>query len=233
MGTFRGFSKETFDFYRELSQNNNKQWFDEHKSEYQTSVVEPAQAFTEALGQKLKGISKAIVYDTRASGSGSIIRIYRDVRFSKDKTPYKTWLGIVFWDTPGKRMKTPAYYFGMDQESARLHCGWHGFEKPVLEAYRDAVAGKSGAALVKAIEAVKSRKGFEVEEPHYKRVPAGYEAEHPRADLLRYNSMGASSPQISLTQAGKANLVDLCLEYANTLKQMFLWLADINHSVST
>ena len=144
-GEFTGFTPGTTEFYRELAVNNNREWFEEHKKAYQAQVLDPAQRFTAAVGRRLQELSKDVVYDTRTSGSGSISRIYRDVRFAKDKTPYKTWLGIVFWQE-GKRMATPAYYFGLDAAGASMHTGWwHGWDKTVLEKYRRAAARTSSA----------------------------------------------------------------------------------------
>ena len=69
----------------------------------------------------------------------NIMRIYRDIRFSKDKTPYKTWLGIVFWHGDRKKTENPGFYFGLDHEGAHLHCGWHRLPKEALHAFRAAV----------------------------------------------------------------------------------------------
>ena len=94
-GGFDGFPEDALRFIYELSQNNEKTWFDANKSRYQESITANVPAFVPSLGERLKaGISPNTVYDTRANGAGSMMRIYRDVRFSRDKTPYKT--NIVF-----------------------------------------------------------------------------------------------------------------------------------------
>src|SRR5438046_4731408 len=90
------FTPEFFAFFRGLSKNNRKEWFDANKAQFQAVVLEPSVRFVRDAGDRLKKISPHIVGDARAFG-GSISRIYRDVRFSPDKSPYKTHIGIHFW----------------------------------------------------------------------------------------------------------------------------------------
>ena len=101
---FVGFPENGLRFLSGLKKNNNKEWFDARKETYREGVAEPAQAFVVALGRRLQTISKGIIYDTRLNGGGSVMRVYRDIRFSKDKTPYKDWLGIFFWEGKAKKM---------------------------------------------------------------------------------------------------------------------------------
>ena len=110
--TFFGFPMECLQFFNDLRKNNNREWFQENKQNYTDYVLEPAKEFVLALGDKLKSISKEIIYDTRMSGIGSVLRIYRDIRFSKDKTPYNTRLRVFFWEGSNKKMENPgAFYF--------------------------------------------------------------------------------------------------------------------------
>jgi len=96
--TFSGFPEEGLQFLTDLGQNNDRDWFDARKQTYTDTIVSPALAFVEALGERLQIISPHIQYDTRTNGAGSLMRIYRDTRFSADKRPYKTWVGIRFWE---------------------------------------------------------------------------------------------------------------------------------------
>jgi len=111
---FNGFPRELIQFYQGLSRNNDKSWFNEHKDIYARHVIAPAQDFVVSMGERLRMLSPGIVADTRANGAGSIFRIYRDLRFSKDKRPYKTFLGIFFWEGSGKKMENPGFYFHME-----------------------------------------------------------------------------------------------------------------------
>ncbi len=104
---FRGFPRECVTFYAELARNNNKEWFSEHKSEFERYVMETARDFVYHMGNLLKEISPEIVADPRLDRS--IFRHYRDTRFSKDKSPYKTHLGILFWEGNRAKMDCPGY----------------------------------------------------------------------------------------------------------------------------
>src|SRR5437667_4671280 len=105
------FTPEFFAFFRGLSKNNRKVWFDANKAQFQAVVLEPSVRFVRDAGDRLKKISPHIVGDARAFG-GSISRIYRDIRFSPDKSPYKTHIGIHFWhDKAGSpEHMTPGYF---------------------------------------------------------------------------------------------------------------------------
>src|SRR4051794_4151449 len=97
MADFSGFSKDTLQFVAELRLNNEKAWFDENRPRYEAAWLEPAKRFVVALGERLKKkVSKTVQYEPKINGS--IMRINRDTRFSKDKQPYKTHLDLWFWD---------------------------------------------------------------------------------------------------------------------------------------
>ena len=108
---FNGYTDESVRFYTELAYNNNRGWFEEHKEIYKRSVIQPSLSFVEEMGLMLKEISSNLIADTCLNGSGSIFRIYRDIRFSKDKTPYKPYLGILFWENKRKKIESAGFYF--------------------------------------------------------------------------------------------------------------------------
>lgn len=222
---FDGFPPGALPFFKELSANNRRDWFEGHRQDYSEFILEPAQAFTAALGERLKEISPGIECDTQTNGRGSIERIYRDVRFSKDKTPYKTHLGIVFWQgVAGKKTENPGFYFRMDAEGGALFAGVHEFPRSLLKRYRDAVVDEElGDGLQEAISAV-TESGLEVGGEHYKRVPPGYDKSHRRAGLLRFNALFASSPVVDPRTLNDGGLVDTCFEYCRTMAPVFLWL---------
>jgi uncharacterized protein (TIGR02453 family) len=227
--SFQGFQPQAVQFFRDLAQNNNKTWFDAHKKDYQTLIQQPALVFIEALGERLMTLSPGMTYDTRANGAGSLMRIYRDTRFSADKTPYKTNLGIVFWEGEGKKMENPGVYFGLAvDEGARLFTGHYQFPPPFLKAYREAVGGeKLGRELQEAIAAL-SASGRTVEGDQYKRVPTGFSADHPRADLLRYKGLYTVTLPIDPAVVASPKLVDVCLRHASEAMPLHRWLLKVN-----
>jgi len=226
--SFNGFPPDAVSFYREIRNNSNREWFAEHKSDYANLVLAPAAEFVGAFGGRLQSIFPAIQYDPRTSGSGSIMRIYRDIRFSKVKTPYKTWLGIVFWHGDRKKTENPGFYFGLDHEGAHLHCGWHGLPKEALHAFRAAVADDQTGSELEGILSNLRSSGYETGKPHYKRVPREYEADHPRAELLKHADLGITSPLIDPADLESARLIDRCAEYARAMSPAFQWLVNLD-----
>ncbi len=134
---FSGFPEDALTFLHELSDNNEKSWFDANKQRYHDAILAHVPAFVTALGQRLQSeISPGIVYDTRTNGAGSMMRIYRDVRFSRDKTPYKTNMAFIFWEGPRKKMENPSFGFQFGTWGGGLYGGVFGFTKELLDAYR-------------------------------------------------------------------------------------------------
>ena len=119
---FTRFEPTLFQFLEELADNNNRPWFQENKQRYERDVLEPCQAFIRAFEARLKKISKFFVASDRRVG-GSLMRIYRDTRFSKDKTPYKTNLGIQFRHSLGKDVHAPGYYVHIEPGDAFIGIG--------------------------------------------------------------------------------------------------------------
>jgi len=226
---FNGFSTDVLSFYKELTVNNNREWFQENKSRYQDGVLKPAQTFVETLGDRLKILSPAIQYDSRTSGVGSILRIYRDIRFSKDKTPYKTNLGIVIWEGFRKKMENPGFYFHLDATGAVLYSGFYHFTSAFLKTYREAVHDKQiGEELVSILNELKEVEGYEFGGEHYKRVPSGYDKDHPRADLLRHKGLWGKSPFIPPELVSSSELVDVCFDYALQMIPLHKWLVEVD-----
>ena len=225
---FTGFPKETLRFYEELKENNFRDWFTERKDYYHEVVLKPAQAFVIAFGEKLKKISSGFTYDTRTNGRGTILRIYRDIRFSKDKTPYSTHLRFRFSDESNERKTHVGFFIGLDETGGRLLGGIHKFPKEDLAAFRKAVADeKTGTRLVKAIDDLNTYRGFKVSGDHFKRVPREFDADHPRADLLKFNALHVRAPDIPVSILKKPELVDRCYEYAQKIAPVHHWLDNV------
>src|SRR5262245_19810153 len=109
---FKGFGP-ALHFLSELKSRNDKAWFDKNKERYESDVREPARAFVRAMAPKLARFSSEFIADDSRVG-GSIMRIHKDVRFSKDKSPYKTNLGIQFRHRTGKDIHAPGLYVHVD-----------------------------------------------------------------------------------------------------------------------
>jgi uncharacterized protein (TIGR02453 family) len=230
--TFSGFPKETLTFYRNLERHNNRTWFEAHKQVYLDRVLQPAHDFVLALGRKLQTLSPFIGYDAQTGGRGSIHRIYRDVRFSQDKTPYKVNLGILFW--MGERKKTsvtPGFWFHLDKDGAQIYSGMYEFSPEELRAFRETVAdGKKGADLKRRIAALEKNRGFSTGGEFYKRVPHGFDPQHPRADLLRYSALYAMGPLIKPAVVASPKLLDACYTQCRVMLGLNEWLMHFKQS---
>ena len=135
------FSPGLFTFLRELGANNDREWFAANKSRYVAEVQEPALAFVEDVGLRLPDVSRHFVADARTQG-GSLFRIYRDVRFSKDKSPYKTQVGIQFRHAQARDAHAPGFYLHLEPDSVFMACGtWHP-DRDTLHAIRTAIASR-------------------------------------------------------------------------------------------
>ena len=118
MSTDREFGPELFAFLRELKANNDREWFNANKDRYENDLLEPALAFIEDFGLRLPQLSPHLVADARRQG-GSLFRIYRDTRFARDKSPYKTQAGIYFRHERSKDAHSPGLYLHPEGESLK------------------------------------------------------------------------------------------------------------------
>lgn len=227
---FSGFSRKTVAFFKDLTANNNKAWFDEHRAVYDEQVMAPSRLFVEAMGPRLKSIAKGINADPRVNQS--LFRINRDTRFSKDKTPYKTHMGIWFWEGPGKRMDCSGFYFQLEPPNIMIAVGLYCFPDLLKGPYREAAADpKTGAALRRAVNQVE-KLGYEIGVTQYQRVPRGYDPDHKNADLLKFGGLVAWHEVKTPAEFFKPDLLDLCLEHYQAMKPIHTWLLKLTQQAA-
>jgi uncharacterized protein (TIGR02453 family) len=219
---FNGFPIEFNQFFADLAMNNNKSWFNEHKKDYEKFVLEPSKLFVIAMGERLGELSSDI--NAIPMVNKSLFRLNRDTRFNKDKSPYKTNLGIFFWEGGRKRMECPGFYFHVEADNLMLGGGMHIFPKDLLEPYRKAVVGEnSGKDLIKTINMLKGEQ-LTVSGTHYKRIPQGYDPNHENADLLLHNGL-YSMIETNLPKEFYSNkLIDYCFEGFRRMYPLHKWL---------
>jgi uncharacterized protein (TIGR02453 family) len=175
------FGPELFAFLAELREHNDRDWFAANKERYEAHVLEPALAFIEDFGYRLQSISPHFRADPRRSG-GSLFRIYRDTRFSKDKSPYKTNTGMHFRHKHGKDAHVPGYYLHLAPGEVFGGGGiWHP-DAQALTAIRQAIVDDPERWR----RATRLGEGLELRGDSLKRVPSGFDKDHPDAeDLMR------------------------------------------------
>lgn len=226
---FQGFPRHTAAFFKELKSNNDAEWFAAHKPDYDAHVLAPAKAFVTAMGRALRALSPDIMF--LPAVNKSIFRIYRDTRFSGDKTPYKTHLGIYFWEGSGAKLDCPGFYFHLEPPGLMLGAGVYMFSKPLLAAYREAVADEQMGSELARIAAGLRKKGYEIGMPHYKKIPRGYDPDHPRADLLKFSGLTALIQfKNTPAQLHTAQCVDLCFKHFQAMAPIQQWLVDMVRS---
>ncbi|HVR40745.1 MAG TPA: DUF2461 domain-containing protein [Thermoanaerobaculia bacterium] len=209
------FSAEVFRFLRELRENNDREWFAANKERYEKKVRDPILHFISDVGPRLQKISGAIVADPRPSG-GSLFRIYRDTRFSKDKSPYKTHLGAHFFHESAKKAPSvPGFYLHIAPGESFIAAGiWHP-EPAALTAVRDAIA--RGSDEWKALRKTK----LPIEGESLKRPPRGYAPDHPEIENLKRTDFVTSvrvSDKEMCSDAFLGNFVAECKRMAPLVK---------------
>jgi uncharacterized protein (TIGR02453 family) len=187
--TFAGFPREGLAFLDRLAGHNERKWFHAHREEYDRFLLEPARDFVESFGAGAEPLGEPVDADPRVGRS--IMRINRDTRFRRDKTPYKTHLDLWFPQGPGPSRERPGFWFRLAPERLILGAGMHHLERSLLERFREAVADPArGVALADAVDAVRAA-GGEVGGQTYKRLPAGYDVDERRAPLLLHSGLYA------------------------------------------
>lgn len=223
---FTGFTRETVRFYAALRRNNDRDWFARNRETYDRHVIEPAKLFVTAMGRRLKALAPGLA--AVPAVNKSIFRIYRDTRFSLDPAPYKTHLGIYFWDGARPKMEASGFYFQLEPPNIYLGGGMYIIPDRLLGRYRQAVADpRRGAEVRRIVAAIRAVPGYAVEGGHYKRVPAGFDAGHPSADLLRHRGLWAGFETKVPEELFSARLVDYCLERFAPAAPLHRWLVKV------
>ena len=197
----RAFSPKLFSFLRDLAANNTREWFAENKSRYQEDVQEPAMEFIAAFAPHLERISPNFRADARPVG-GSLFRIHRDIRFSKDKTPYKTHAGIHFRHRSASDAHAPGFYLHLEPGTVFAAAGiWHP-DTSAQKRIRDAIATDPRAW--KRATGTPFAPTYALIGDSLKRPPPGYPRDHPLIeDLKRKDFVGETSlSERAVTAAG-------------------------------
>ncbi|MEA2646915.1 MAG: hypothetical protein QOE92_1998 [Chloroflexota bacterium] len=219
------FTSATFVFLRDLSRNNRKDWFDPRKNRYEAEVRGPALRFIEAAAPGLAKISSQVIADPRPLG-GSLMRVYRDVRFARDKSPYKTNVGIGFGHRRGRDGAAPGYYLHLTAEPGADNFsggGIHMADTATLNRVRDAIVDDT-ASWKRATGGAKFRASQELGGDALKNPPKGYPADHPMVEDLKRKGFFAHA-KYTQAQVCDPGFLDLFLENCRTEAPMMAFLA--------
>lgn len=239
MSAFAGFPPESLKFLRGLKRRNEKPWFEEHRPLYERAVKQPLLHLAEELDIRFATLAPEFV----APPKRALFRIHRDVRFSKDKSPYKTHAALwVFHRDAGRGVGREAhggagFYFHLEPGASLLAAGYWMPPRPALNIIRERLAEEHQhfASLVTAAAFKRRFGGLTDDEPGVRltRVPRGFAPDHPAAAWLRFASFTASR-ELTDVEATSSKLVDILVKDYARLLPMVRWLnAALGHAAAT
>ncbi len=207
MEEFKGFPEAALDFYDDLELDNTKSFWESHKHVYDEAVKAPMLALTGALAEEF--------------GTAKVFRPYRDVRFAKDKTPYKNHQGAFVAVGPAT-----GWYVEVGSPGVRVGAGWYHAEGKDLARIRQAIDTEHSGQELERIVATLQEDGFEVFGEQLKTTPRGYDAAHPRIDLLRYKSLALSKSYGFGKPIQSPELLDQVRDDWRALRPFVEWVRD-------
>ena len=215
------FAPRTFAFLTELAVNNEREWFRVNKSRYEDDVKAPALRFIADFAEPLQEISPHFRADPRAVG-GSLYRIYRDTRFSRDKTPYKTSVGVHFRHEAGKGAHAPGFYLHAEPGNCFVGCGIWRPAGLALRQIREAIDEDPDGWMLASRDPGLTA-AFELSGDSLVRAPKGFSVDHPQIEDLRRKDF------IAVTRIGESdvvsdNLLDLFTQLCRSAAPLQRWL---------
>lgn len=217
---FDGFDGDALQFWHELASEMSREWFAANKQRYQSVWVQP---MLNLLGEVARGLAPA--YRPFKLAEPGVLRIRRDLRFSRDKTPYKTHIAGVI-RLAGDRVAEAGHaalylHLGLDEEYAGVGC--YQFDATRTARWRRAVVGAPGRSLLQILVRLR-RKGYQPGGyQHYARVPKGFAPDHPRAELLKYKGLICPFPAIPARLLYRPALARWLLSHARATAPLVLW----------
>jgi len=222
---FEGFADRDGKFFRALARNQRRDWFDAHKKEYEAGWLTPMKTLLADVRERIDGL-----FARHPLAEPKVFRIYRDVRFSKDKSPYKTHIGgyvAIAGSTPGPSgVAVPYVHVGADE--IFIAAGQYMMDPPQLARFREAVLDDECGGAVTAIVKKLERAGFTVgSHDALQRVPRGIDPEHPRAALLKRKGLIVSYPDLPRKLLVEPGLVDWIVTQTKRVVPLVEWLASL------
>jgi uncharacterized protein (TIGR02453 family) len=224
---FAGFSPDTLQFLAELSQSNDKAWFEAHREQCQRAVLEPAKALVLALGERLRELDPKLQAIPRERGS--IKAMERRRRFpNSTRPPYKDSLDSWFWSGQRRAWDNSGFYLRLTATRLTLAAGMIEFQKQTLPRYRESVLDdQRGSALATIVRELRAD-GYPVLGEKYKRTPRGVPANHPRAALLQHGGLFSTHDGDHPPELCGAGLVDFCVTHFARLAPLHAWLVSLH-----
>lgn len=223
MSNFSGFSPDALGLLGALPLGNPS-WYAELKPEVTAKLIDPARALVEDLGARLRADLSPTI-EAQPKVNGSISPLNEDLRFAPDKPPYRDYLMVSFWDGAPKKL-APTVRVRIHPDGGGFG-GGAAFDKDTVDRWREAVADdRAGAALEAALAPLRSLPDAEIAGEALKRVPAPYDADHPRSALLRHKMIQARWQEQVPAEFEDERFVDWCTERLMRFEALHRWLLE-------
>lgn len=217
---FNGFSRRAMTFLGDLRDNNNRDWFTANRHIYDEAIKIPAERLLRVMAPRLEALAGHPV-------TGRIFRIHRDIRFSKNKSPYNAHLHMAFTATArrsGMKCEGSGFFLALEPERLTFGAGVFEFAGGASDSYRKAVADQRKGAALAEILAGLTASGFRLEGPELKRVPAPFEPGHPRGDLLRRKGLSVWCHVTEKKVISSPAFLETCLATFEALAPFHRWI---------
>lgn len=219
------FISNTASFFSDLSNNNNKEWFEANRQRFMDEVFAPVEALINYLGEKLIIIEPNLIAIPKFDKS--IFRLHRDVRFSENKNPYKTNIAGLMWEGKKLKMEASGFYFHIEPGSAFIGCGIYMFTPEVLKKYRTLISNPDEAEILKKIisEIVNDGK-TRIEGKTLKKGPRNFQVKHSFHEFLLYSGMYSAVQYSTEDKEFRTDYDRIILEDFFNSSPLHRWLAD-------
>ena len=221
---FSGFPQGAQAFLADLATHNDRDWFAENRERYERDLLGPEKEFVAEMASRFPAFDGRV--QAVPAVDASIFRIYRDVRFSRDKSPYKNHADLWFWVGSDRKVAV-GYFLRLIPGAVWIGGGIHTLTPEQLERYRNAVvSADAGSRLIEAVDAVRAA-GLKVDGEQRKRLPSGFTAEGERAELLKYlwlHAMERVSPPPP--ELARPEFADWCLAGFGRARPLVDWLVE-------
>jgi uncharacterized protein (TIGR02453 family) len=224
---FEGFSAGTLEFMSDLAEHNDRDWFAQNRARYDAELLDRQKAFVEAIAPELEAMDPRI--QAVPAVNKSIFRINRDIRFSRDKSPYKTHSDLFFWLAipTAEKKNSPGYFMRIAPGQIWVGCGAHSLVPEQLARLRAAIVAPESGIEFEGLLADLEADDYRIGERGLARVPAGFSKDAPRADLLRLTAVHAireyAKPPKEFTSA---KFIGWCMTHFERTKPLVDWLGE-------
>ena len=223
--SFSGFPEGGLQFFRELGENNEREWFEAHRAAWDEQILPSMLAWCEQLGERLRDVMPRLQFVPRIGGS--VYRLNRDVRFSRDKRPYKTHVAALLWEGSGDKHDAPAVYLHVSADEVIFAGGIYLFEEARLERYRKLLHHEGSVERLKGALAQVKKAGLKVHvDDKLQKPPRGFNPEGPVAELSTYKGLTVGKTVKPAGWLHTAEALDRSESVMRAYAPLHAWLRD-------